>query len=133
MIEQEEEISLAEHPNVEVFADAVEGVETLLEGIVILFEEGVQDVEEEVEQCEEEWEEGIQAETQQGFTQVMVEFCTKHAQFIAKNTVLTFAQGQNIVHLSLRVLGYCSGISREDMGILVSKCFENMFVANPPA
>ena len=44
------------HPNSEMFEDAVEGVETLLEAIVGMFEEGHPDQIEEEDCDEEEWQ-----------------------------------------------------------------------------
>lgn len=57
MMEQEEEVVIAEHPNLEMFNDAVDAVETLLQAVLGLLEQGVQDMEEQdLEEGDEEWE-----------------------------------------------------------------------------
>lgn len=56
MMEQEEEAVIAEHPNLEMFNDAVDAVETLLQAVLGLLEQGVQDMEEQdLEEGDEEW------------------------------------------------------------------------------
>lgn len=61
MMEQEEEVVIAEHPNLEMFNDAVDAVETLLQAVLSLLEQGVQDMEEQdLEEGDEEWEKEVE-------------------------------------------------------------------------
>lgn len=61
MMEQEEEVVIAEHPNLEMFNDAVDAVETLLQAVLGLLEQGVQDMEEQdLEEGDEEWEKEVE-------------------------------------------------------------------------
>lgn len=61
MMEQEEEVVIAEHPNLEMFNDAVDAVETLLQAVLGLLEQGVQDMEEQdLEEEDEEWEKEVE-------------------------------------------------------------------------
>lgn len=61
MMEQEEEAVIAEHPNLEMFNDAVDAVETLLQAVLSLLEQGVQDMQEQdLEEGDEEWEKEVE-------------------------------------------------------------------------
>lgn len=136
MIEQEEEIVVSEHPNLEVFNDAVEAVQTLMEGLLLVFEEGEgnqgEGIEEE-EECEnEEWNNDIEAEKiEESSTKVFDAFINDKFIPIAKNTLLSFPEGQNIVCLTLRLLAYSRNVDKETLVLAIMKCFENMSHVQP--
>lgn len=50
---------------------------------------------------------------------------------IAKNTLLSFPEGQNIVCLTLRLLAYSSNVDKETLVLVIMKCFENMSAVQP--
>lgn len=133
-MEQEEEELPASHPNLETFHDAVEGVETMLEVVLTLLEEADPEEDEEEEGDEEggEWEKDPM-ETEEEFSQTFINFFTEKIGCVFRNTMLTFKEGQNIIHLALRLLSSCRSVDKSTLGVAVVGCFDNMFNVKPPA
>lgn len=61
------------------------------------------------------------SEVSQGLAIAFVYYFANKPMSITKNTILSFLEGQNIVHLSLRILSYCKSIPKNDMAFIVLK------------
>jgi hypothetical protein len=115
LMEEEEEIMPAAHPNMQTFTDALEGVESMLEALLTLFEESaLEDIEEEdyEEEGEGEWDSHGRMEAEEELTQGFLNFVNDHLKELSRNLFLTCSEGQNIAHLTLRAFAACRPADR---------------------
>lgn len=106
----------------------------MLEVVLTLLEETDPEEEEADEEDEEggEWEKDPM-ETEEEFSQSFINFFTEKIDYVYRNTMLTFKEGQNIIHLALRLLTSCKSVDKSTLGVAVVGCFDNMFQVKPPA
>jgi hypothetical protein len=64
-------------------------------------------------------------DTEQEYGQIFINYLAERAALFSRNCFLNFPTGQNIVHLTLRVLASLQLTDKEQLSMTVIKCFES--------